>query len=162
HPGHQHRAGRARIEVPADPGDRSARTPRLQPTRRAGQPRGARRPVPETPVTRRRSVLFAPGHQLRLLEKMARCGPDCVVLDLEDGTPPQHKNAARDVVAHALREVDFGGAERIVRVNAMDSPFIADDLAWLRGAGIAADAVLLPKVQGPEDLHAFGHALGDR
>jgi citrate lyase subunit beta/citryl-CoA lyase len=109
-------------------------------------------------MRRRRSTLFAPGHNPALLEKMARCGPDCVVLDLEDGTPPEHKATARDVVARALRDVDFGGAERIVRINAMDSPFVADDISWLRT--VRPDAVMLPKVQASNDIDSFEGALG--
>lgn len=109
---------------------------------------------------RRRSTLFAPGHRLELLAKMARSRPDCVVLDLEDGTPPEQKDTARAVIAQALREVDFGGAETIVRVNAMDSAYVTDDLNWLRESGISPDAFMLPKVQSAQDLVEFDERAG--
>lgn len=109
---------------------------------------------------RRRSVLFAPGHRADLLRKMTRSGPDCVVLDLEDGTPEDAKDTAREVVARALREVSFGGAERIVRLNAARTPYIDDDIRWLRDLDAEVDAVLLPKVEGAADLEGFERAAG--
>lgn len=109
---------------------------------------------------RRRSTLFAPAHNRSLLEKMQRCAPDCVVLDLEDGTPLSEKATGRAVVAAALGEVDFGDAETIVRINAMDTDLAADDIAWLRGLDSFPDAIMLPKVQGAEDLTEFERQLG--
>lgn len=111
---------------------------------------------------RRRSTLFAPAHNRELLEKMKRCEPDCVVLDLEDGTPLPEKASGRAVIAQAMREIDFGGAETIVRVNAMDTHFVADDIAWLRRLDAFPDAVMLPKVQGAEDVVEFERRLGRR
>lgn len=113
-------------------------------------------------LRRRRSVLFAPGHRLELLTKMSRARPDCVVLDLEDGTPSADKAQARSVIEKALREVDFGGAETIVRVNAMDSAHVDDDIRWLRDSGVSPDAVMLPKVQGGRDLLAFEERTGSK
>ncbi len=109
---------------------------------------------------RRRSTLFAPAHNRALLEKMKRCQPDCVVLDLEDGTPLAEKPTGRAIVAAALREVDFGGAETIVRINAMDSELATDDVAWLRELEAFPDAVMLPKVQGAQDITEFERQLG--
>lgn len=109
---------------------------------------------------RRRSTLFAPAHNRALLEKMKRCEPDCVVLDLEDGTPPAEKSAARDVVELALREVDFGAVEVIVRINAMDSAHAAEDIAWLRTLDELPDAVMLPKVQSWQSIARFEQQLG--
>jgi citrate lyase subunit beta/citryl-CoA lyase len=111
---------------------------------------------------RRRSVLFAPGHRRDLLAKMSRCAPDCVVLDLEDGTPAEHKADARGIVANALREVWFGDAERIVRINAMSSEHAAEDLRWLRAETVGVDAVLLPKVDGVGDIERFERDTGGR
>ncbi len=111
---------------------------------------------------RRRSVLFAPGHRADLLAKMSRCAPDCVVLDLEDGTPDDRKADARGIVAKALQDMSFGGAERIVRVNPMGSEYAADDLRWLREESLQVDAVLIPKVQGVDDLAQFEKGVGSR
>ena len=102
----------------------------------------------------RRSTLFAPAHSRSLLEKMKRCHPDCVVLDLEDGTPPALKAQARGVAERALHDIDFGNAERIVRINAIDSDYAGDDLAWLGSADVRADAVMIPKVQDAAGIEA--------
>ena len=111
---------------------------------------------------RRRSVLFAPASDFRLLSKMPRSSPDAVVLDLEDGTPPASKSTGRDTILRALAEIDFGGAEVIVRVNAMDSPFAADDIEWLRAQRPEVDALMVPKVEGPADLQNLQAQLGRR
>jgi citrate lyase subunit beta / citryl-CoA lyase len=108
----------------------------------------------------RRSTLFAPGHRADLIAKLTRSSPDCVVLDLEDGTPPDAKADGRKVIEEALGEVDFGDAEVIVRVNSMDSPHAEDDLAWLRERRIRADAVMVPKVSGRQDLANVQQRLG--
>ncbi len=91
---------------------------------------------------------------------MSRCEPDCVVLDLEDGTPPAAKDEGRAVVAAALHEVDFGGAETIVRINAMDTALAARDIEWLRSLDHFPDAVMLPKVDSAADLAKFEELLG--
>jgi citrate lyase subunit beta/citryl-CoA lyase len=69
---------------------------------------------------------------------------DGVILDLEDAVPPAQKRQAREWVVAALRRVDFGPRERIVRVNAPGTLEHAADLAAVVGAG--PDALLLPKL----------------
>ncbi|MEQ8967806.1 MAG: CoA ester lyase [Azospirillaceae bacterium] len=105
------------------------------------------------PARPRRSALYVPGANARALEKARTLPADVVILDLEDGVAPDAKQAAREAVAGALAAGGFGPHhERVLRVNGLDTPWgYADLLAAARamdGAGL--DAVLLPKVDGPE------------
>jgi citrate lyase subunit beta/citryl-CoA lyase len=92
----------------------------------------------------RRSLLFVPGTRPERIAKAAAMAVDGVILDLEDAVPPAQKAQAREWVVAALRRVDFGGRERIVRVNAPATPEHAADLAAVIPAGL--DALLLPKL----------------
>jgi len=93
----------------------------------------------------RRALLFMPGDDRRKIEKGAALGVDAVIMDLEDGVALNNKAAARETISAALREVDFGTTERLVRVNPVGSPFHRDDL----DATIDAhpDGYVLPKVE---------------
>ncbi|MFD1200106.1 HpcH/HpaI aldolase/citrate lyase family protein [Brucella gallinifaecis] len=98
----------------------------------------------------RRSVLFVPASNPRALEKSLVLEADCIIYDLEDSVAPESKNAAREaLVAHfgAHPQVGF---ERIVRVNAHDTLWGNADMIAAASAG--ADAILLPKVERPQDV----------
>jgi len=94
--------------------------------------------------------MYMPGDDRRKIEKAASLGVDCVCMDLEDGTAVRRKAAAREVIAQAMRELDFGRSERCIRVNGVGSGFEQDDLP----AALAArpDAVVLPKVETAEQV----------
>ncbi len=99
---------------------------------------------------RRRSLLFVPGDSLRKIEKALTLDVDAVILDLEDGVALGQKAAARTTVAQALAMLDFGQRERIVRVNALESELVEEELlATVEGR---PDAYLLPKVEQPDAL----------
>jgi citrate lyase subunit beta/citryl-CoA lyase len=68
----------------------------------------------------RRSRLYLPGNDPKLMINVGIHKPDGVILDLEDSVHPAEKDAARLVVRNALRQVDFMGAERMVRINQGD------------------------------------------
>lgn len=104
---------------------------------------------PDRPTRPRRSILWVPGDQPRKLERAASAEADVVVLDLEDAVAPHRKAQARECVANALRDVNYGSSERMVRVNV--GPLDSADIEVVA----TADAVCLPKVQGPEDLAVF-------
>jgi len=106
----------------------------------------------------RRSVLYMPGSNARAMEKARSLPCDAVILDLEDSVAPDAKAEARARVVLALAEGGFGAREVVVRVNGADTPWGAEDLAAIAGAG--ADAVLIPKVSVPEDLAGPQAALG--
>lgn len=101
----------------------------------------------------RRALLFMPGDDRRKIEKGAALGVDAVIMDLEDGVALNQKPAARATVAAALREVDFGATERLVRINPFGSVFHEDD----RAVTIIGhpDGYVLPKVEAAESLRAM-------
>ena len=108
-------------------------------------------------VRPRRSVLYVPGSSPKALAKARGLAVDAIIFDLEDSVAPEGKAAARAAVAAAIREGGYGRRELAVRINPMQSPWGADDMA----AAIAAapDAVLLPKVDGPGTVMQAARAL---
>ena len=107
----------------------------------------------------RRSVLYMPGSNARAIEKAKTLAADGIVLDLEDSVAPDAKEAARDQVVAAVKAGGFGKREVFVRVNGVDTPWHADDLA--AAAHAAPDAILVPKVSNPEMLEMIGRRLLD-
>jgi citrate lyase subunit beta/citryl-CoA lyase len=107
----------------------------------------------------RRSVLYMPGSNARALEKAKTLACDGVVLDLEDSVAPDAKEAARDQVVAAVTADGFGKREVFVRVNGLDTPWHADDLA--AAAHAAPDAILVPKISNPQQLEMIGRRLLD-
>jgi len=108
---------------------------------------------------RRRSALYMPASNARAIAKVRTLDCDVVILDLEDAVAPEEKIAARDRVVAAVREGGFGARELVVRINGLDTAWYADDIAAVRGIGV--DAVLVPKLSYPADLHAVRCSLGD-
>ena len=105
----------------------------------------------------RRSVIITPGHRPERLAKAVGLAADSLIFDLEDAVPPARKVEARAVVAQALTELSFGRRERAVRLNAIGSADFIADIAALPWARI--DAVMLPKVERPQDLQQLDAAL---
>jgi citrate lyase subunit beta/citryl-CoA lyase len=107
-----------------------------------------------------RSVLAVPGSNPRMAEKALASGADAVFLDLEDAVAPDEKAGARQKVANALKELDWRGRTTLYRANALDTPFFYRDLIEVvEEAGDRLDAVMVPKVNRPEDLHAVATLL---
>jgi citrate lyase subunit beta / citryl-CoA lyase len=107
----------------------------------------------------RRSVLYMPGSNARALEKAKALPADAVILDLEDSVAPDAKEAARQQVADAVKAGGFGSREVVIRVNGVDTPWHADDLA--AAAHASPDAILVPKVSTPDTLELIGRRLLD-
>jgi citrate lyase subunit beta/citryl-CoA lyase len=107
----------------------------------------------------RRSVLYMPGSNARALEKAKTLAADGVILDLEDSVAPDAKEAARAQVTDAVKAGGFGAREVFIRVNGVDTPWHADDLAAAAHAG--PDAILVPKISNPEMLELIGRRLLD-
>ena len=105
-------------------------------------------------VRPRRSVLFVPASNPRMLEKASALACDVVVLDLEDSVAPELKDVARAQAVAAINS--FAGREVVVRINARASAWGKEDLAAVRAA--RPDAILLPKVTDAADVAA---AKGD-
>jgi citrate lyase subunit beta / citryl-CoA lyase len=96
----------------------------------------------------RRSRLYLPGSEPKYYINAGLHGPDAVILDLEDSVHPAEKDAARILVRNALRAVDFGAAERMVRINQL--PLGLADLEEV--VPEALDVVLIPKVERAEQV----------
>ncbi len=110
-----------------------------------------------SPDRPRRSALFVPGANARALEKARTLPADVVILDLEDAVAPTAKESARAQVLAALGVGDWR-CERVIRVNAADTPWHAEDLAAVGSAPL--EAVCLPKVESPEAVRDAAEALG--
>jgi len=105
----------------------------------------------------RRSMLFVPGNAPSMLRDAHIYGPDSVMFDLEDAVSPREKDAARHLVFRALRDYDYAGVERIVRINGLDTPHGLEDIAAVVAGGV--DAVRLPKTDSPQDIIAVERAV---
>jgi citrate lyase subunit beta/citryl-CoA lyase len=110
-------------------------------------------------VRPRRSVLYVPGSNARALEKAKTLPIDGVILDLEDSVAPEAKETARTQVTAAVKAGGFGLREVFIRINGVDTPWHADDLA--AAAHAAPDAILVPKVSTPGVLELIGRRLLD-
>lgn len=105
-----------------------------------------------------RSVLYIPGSRERALEKAQGLAADAIIFDLEDAVAPEEKPAARALLGQVLAQSDFGPRAKIVRINGLDTDWGRDDAAAF--AASAADAILVPKVNGPADLDAVAELTG--
>ena len=96
----------------------------------------------------RRSRLYLPGSEPKYFINAGLHGPDAIILDLEDSVHHAEKDAARILVRNTLRSVDFGGCERMVRINQL--PLGLEDLAEVIPE--QPDLVLVPKVDHPAQI----------
>lgn len=114
--------------------------------------------TPTTGAVRpRRSVLYMPGANERALAKAQQLPADAVILDLEDAVAPDAKAAARDRVCTAAGSGAYGHREVVVRANGIGTAWHDQDVAAIATSG--ADAVLVPKVDGPDDVQRVSDAL---
>jgi citrate lyase subunit beta / citryl-CoA lyase len=105
----------------------------------------------------RRSRLYLPGSEPRYFINAALHGPDAIILDLEDSVHVSEKDAARILVRNALRAVDFGACERMVRINQL--PLGLEDLAEIIPE--APDLILIPKVEHPGQVSQVDHMIDE-
>ena len=103
-------------------------------------------PAPSARDRMRRSRLYLPGNEPKYFINAGLHAPDAVILDLEDSVHPDEKDAARVLVRNALCAVDFGGCERMVRINQL--PLGIADLEEIIPQ--APDLVLIPKTETAE------------
>jgi citrate lyase subunit beta/citryl-CoA lyase len=104
-----------------------------------------------------RSWLFVPGDSESKLAKAPDLGADVLIADLEDAVAPPAKLYARQTAASWLEEGRGGGAQRWVRINALDTPYWREDLAAVTPAAPAG--VMLPKAAGPDQLRMLAAEL---
>ncbi len=109
----------------------------------------------------RRTELAVPASNPRFLRKAATSAADAIILDLEDGVAPSARPEARANIVEALRDLDWGERLRTVRVNDVRTQWFYQDLvAVVEGAGRYVDAIVLPKVNRPEDVYMLDLLLG--
>jgi citrate lyase subunit beta/citryl-CoA lyase len=104
----------------------------------------------------RRSRLYLPGDQAKLMINAGLHGPDGVILDLEDSVAPSEKDAARLMVRNALLTVDFRGAERMVRINQL--PAGIEDLEYV--VPMNPHVILIPKCESAEQVRTVDERIG--
>jgi len=98
----------------------------------------------------RRALLYMPGDDLHKIQKATTLGVDCICMDMEDGVALNRKVVARATIAGALRTLDFGSSERLVRINAVGTGLEVEDLqAALSGR---PDGIVIPKVEDAEQV----------
>ncbi|HEY0123562.1 MAG TPA: CoA ester lyase [Rhizobium sp.] len=117
------------------------------------------RAAPPRSVCLRRSALSVPAINLRALEKIASLDCDAVIFDLEDSVAPEKKAEARENLRRFFAGPRLAGKERIIRINALSSGFGADDLDLV--LALEPDAVLLPKVDEPQDVTIVSDRLAE-
>lgn len=107
----------------------------------------------------RRSVLFMPGDSLRKIQKAAQLAVDSIVMDLEDSVALNHKDEARRTVSEALRSLDFGGSERLIRLNSVTLPLWKDDVRATVDS--RPDGYVIPKVEQAEQIQLVSQVLAE-
>ncbi len=107
-------------------------------------------------------IHFFPPSNEKMRSKVPAIAPtvDILLANLEDGVPADDKEAARAGLVEVATSTDFGDTQFWTRVNSLDSPWCLDDLtAAVLDAGDALDVVMIPKVEGPEDIHYVDRLL---
>jgi citrate lyase beta subunit len=98
----------------------------------------------------RRALLYVPGDEIRKIRKATTLDVDCVCLDIEDGVAQSRKAEARSTILTALDTLDFGRAERLVRINPIGSGMEQEDLQAVLSA--RPDGIVIPKVDDVEQV----------
>ena len=124
---------------------------------------GAPDPVREIPFPPSRMIHFFPASNPKMVGKAPEMAAkvDILLANLEDGVPASDKDAARAGLLDVGRAWDPGcGTQLWTRVNSLDSPWALDDLtAAVTEVGDKLDVVMIPKVEGPEDIHYVDRLL---
>ncbi len=123
---------------------------------------GAPQPYRELPVRLERMIHFVPPHIEKVRAKIPELIPqvDVILGNLEDAIPADMKLQARRGFIALAKENDFGGTGLWTRVNALNSPWLLDDLTEIVAeVGDRLDVVMVPKVEGPWDIHYVDQLL---
>jgi len=123
---------------------------------------GAPQPVTELPLALERTVHFLPPHNEKICAKAGHIIKQVDVLlgNLEDAIPVESEEAARAGFIRVAEANEFGNTGLWTRVNALNSPWFLDDVTQIVGAvGNKLDVVMVPKVEGPWDIHYVDQLL---
>src|SRR5207244_5658140 len=123
---------------------------------------GAPKPLTELPVKLERMIHFVPPHLEKLRAKVPELitQVDVVLGNLEDAIPADAKEAARAGFIDMAIANDFGTTGLWTRINALNSPWALDDITQIvSSVGNKLDVMMLPKVEGPWDIHYLDQLL---
>lgn len=123
---------------------------------------GAPEPYRDLPVRVERMIHFVPPHLDKMRAKVPEIAKqvDVVLGNLEDAIPADQKIAARQGFIQMARDTDFGATGLWTRVNCLNSPWLLDDVTEIVAAvGDKLDVIMLPKVEGPWDIHYLDQLL---
>lgn len=105
----------------------------------------------------RRSMMFLNCQKPGLIKDPYIYKPDSIMLDLEDAVAENQKDAARYSLFHALKEIDYRGVERVVRINGLDTPHWREDIRVCVAGG--ADTIRIAKTESADDVHTVELAV---
>ena len=105
----------------------------------------------------RRSMMFLNCQKPALIRDPYIYQPDSIMLDLEDAVAENQKDVARFSLYHALREIDYRGVERVVRINGLDTPHWKEDVRVCIAGG--ADVIRIPKCTCAQDVRTVEEAV---
>lgn len=105
----------------------------------------------------RRSMMFLNAQKPGLIKDPYIYKPDSIMLDLEDAVAMKEKDAARYSLFHALREIDYRGVERVVRINGLDSDMWVEDIRCAVAGG--CDAIRIPKTETAAEVKMVERAV---
>ena len=94
--------------------------------------------------------MFVPGNNPGMMADAHIYGPDSIMLDLEDSVTMAEKDAARLLVHNALKSIDFGGTEMVVRINPLSTPYGRKDVEAVVKAGV--DVIRMPKTETADEV----------
>ena len=123
---------------------------------------GAPAPLRELPVRVERMIHFVPPHVEKVRARAAELAKqvDVVLGNLEDAVPIDAKEAARSGFIEMAKSTDFGSTGLWTRINALNSPWALDDVMQIAAeVGGQLEVIMLPKVEGPWDIHYLDHLL---
>jgi malyl-CoA/(S)-citramalyl-CoA lyase len=123
---------------------------------------GAPDPILESPILPSRMIHFLDFSNEKMVAKVPDIAPtvDILLGNLEDAVPVERKEAARAGLAKVGREIELGATQLWTRANALESPWMLDDLTTLVSEiGDRLDVVMIPKVEGPWDIHYVDRLL---
>lgn len=98
----------------------------------------------------RRTMMFVPGNNPAMIQDAHIYHPDAIMLDLEDSVTIAQKEAARLLVYHALKTIDYGDTEMVVRINPLSTPYGKKDIEAVVKAGV--HVVRMPKTETAEEV----------
>ena len=95
-------------------------------------------------------MMFVPGNNPAMMQDAYIYGPDSIMLDLEDSVSMAEKDTARLLVHNALKTIDYGKTEMVVRINPLNTPYGKKDIEAVVKAGV--QVIRMPKTETAEEV----------